>query len=134
MAFGNFHSISKALVQVFMPVCVNGSCNHNTQTCKWKKVIKVSILKYYQYAQLFTISSVSCFHQCLFFALIFHPQTNLEAFQDIFSVYLTGFKFDVLLCIYVICSEQKIVLNSWVVFKTDKKIEYLPVTESYFVC
>lgn len=60
--------------------------------------------------------------------LVFHPQTNLEAFQDIFPVYLAAFKFEMLLCMYVICSEQKMVLNIWVVFKTDKiQSEYLPV-------
>lgn len=132
MAFGNFHSVSTALVQFFMPVCVNGSCNHNTQTCRRKNIIKVSTLKYYQHTQLFTVSLLSAASTNVLSlqTLIFHLQTNLEAFQDIFSVSLACFKFEVLLCIYVICTEQKMILNIWVVFlKSDKKqIEYLPVT------
>lgn len=115
-----------------MPVCVNGSCNHNTQTCRRKNIIKVNTLKYYQHTQLFTVSLLSAASTNVLSlqTLVFHLQTNLEAFQDIFSVSLACFKFEVLLCIYVICTEQKMILNIWVVFlKSDKKqIEYLPVT------
>lgn len=60
--------------------------------------------------------------------LIFHPQTKVGAFQDTFSVSLTWIKFQVLLYIYVICNEHKMIRNIWIVLKTNKKLrKYLTV-------
>lgn len=115
-----------------MPICINGSCNHNTQTWRRKKIVKFSILKYHQHAQqLFAVSLLSAASTNVLFlqTLIFHPQTKLGVFQDTFSVSLAWIKFEVLLCIYVICNEHKVILTIWIVLKTNKKLrKYLPVT------
>lgn len=68
-----------------------------------------------------TLLSAASSHALFLQTLIFRLQTKPRVFQDTFSVSLAWIKFEVLFCVYVLCSAHKIILNICTVLKASKK-------------